>query len=62
MDKYTKIVECKCFNCHAISMEKVEIDYDAINAAKQFEYNQGFNDGYKKAKEELRVKLGLENF
>lgn len=59
MDTHTKIVICKCFNCHSISMEKELIDYDSIKADMQMRYNDGFNDGYKKAKEELKKKLGL---
>lgn len=59
MDIHTKKVMCKCFNCHNISMEKVVIDYDAIKVDMQMRYNDGFNDGYKKAKEELKKKLDL---
>lgn len=40
-------------------MEKELIDYDSIKADMQMRYNDGFNDGYKKAKEELKKKLDL---
>lgn len=59
MDIYTKKIMCKCFNCHSVSMEKVLIDYDSIKADMQKRYNDGFNDGYKKAKEEFKKKLDL---
>lgn len=59
MSSYIKLVTCKCFKCHSESMEKFTIDYDKIKSDMQIKYNEGFNDGYKKAKEEIKVKLGL---
>lgn len=59
MKDYTNVVKCKCYFCHNISMEKLEIDYNKIRADMQMKYNEGFNDGYQKAKEEMRKKLDL---
>lgn len=55
----TKTYIAKCFKCHASSMEKLQINYDQIEYEKQCAYNDGFNEGYKKAKEEMKKKLGL---
>ena len=59
MKDYTKMTLCKCYNCHSLSMEKITIDYDEIKVELQLKYNEGFNEGYRKAKEEMREKLNL---
>ena len=57
--EYTTTVTCKCYNCNAISMEKIIIDREKIKLDLQQAYTRGFNEGYEYAKNELRKKLDL---
>ena len=57
--EYTTTVTCKCYNCNAISMEKIIIDREKIKLDLQQAHTEGFNEGYEYAKNELRKKLDL---
>lgn len=57
--EYIKKVTCKCYNCHAISMEKIVVDSERIKLDLQEAHTKGFNEGYEYAKKELRKKLDL---
>ena len=57
--EYIKKVVCKCYNCHAISMEKIIVDSERIKLDLQEAHTRGFNEGYEYAKKELRKKLDL---
>ena len=57
--EYTTTVTCKCYNCNAISMEKIIIDRERIKLDLQKAHTKGFNEGYEYAKKELRKKLNL---
>ena len=59
MEEYTTTVACKCYNCHAISMEKIVVDSERIKLDLQEAHTRGFNEGYEYAKKELRKKLDL---
>ena len=58
--EYTTTVTCKCYNCNAISMEKIIIDRERIKLDLQEAHTRGFNEGYEYAKKELRKKLNLQ--
>ena len=58
--EYTTTVTCKCYNCNAISMEKIIIDRERIKLDLQEAHTKGFNEGYEYAKKELRKKLNLQ--
>ena len=57
--EYIKKVACKCYNCNAISMEKIIVDSERIKLDLQEAHTRGFNEGYEYAKKELRKKLDL---
>ena len=41
--EYIKKVACKCYNCNAISMEKIIIDREKIKLDLQQAHTRGFN-------------------
>ena len=48
--EYITIVACKCYNCNAISMEKIIVDSERIKLDLQEAHTRGFNEGYEYAK------------
>ena len=48
--EYITTVACKCYNCNAISMEKIIVDSERIKLDLQEAHTRGFNEGYEYAK------------
>ena len=58
-DDYIKRYIIECPNCGRVSVQTAYVNKNQIETQKQMAYNKGYNEGYARAKREIREKLGI---